>query len=224
MNRRIIKARDITEPLELWRPDPPAAPSVPPPGRPQPFGPDPSAVESAARDRGLARGMQAAEEAYRAKLARLDALTDSLRQEREAFFDRIEPEVVRLSVSIAEKILGRELELRPEAVVDTVRSAVRRLRDREQLRVSVNPRDFEHVRSARDDLISAVDGVRALEVVEDRRVDPGGCVIESQNGTLDARVKTQLDQLAAALEGAMPTPQEQEADGPRPLPGSHQTD
>jgi len=226
MAPRIIKALDITEPLKLSRPDPaPAAePSAPPATPPAaPFS-DPAAIESAAREQGLARGMQAAEEAYRAKLARLDALADSLQRERQDFFDRVEPEVVRLSVSIAEKILARELELRPDAVVDMVRSAVKRLRDREQLRVSVSPRDFEQVRSARDDLIGAIDGVRSLEVVEDRRVDPGGCVIESQNGTLDARVKTQLDQLSSVLEGAMPDPQEHEPDGPRPLPGSDQTD
>jgi len=172
------------------------------------------------REAGLLHG----EEAYRARLARLDALADSLQRERQEFFDRIEPEVVRLSISIAEKILARELELRPNAVVDMVRSAVKRLRDREQLRVSVNPRDFEQVRSARDDLIGAIDGVRTLEVVEDRRVDAGGCVIESQNGTLDARVKTQLDQLSSVLEAAMPPPEEHEPDGPGPLPGSDQTD
>jgi flagellar assembly protein FliH len=143
--------------------------------------------------------MAEAEEAYRGKLAKLDALSASLESERVGFFDRIEPELVRLSVSIAEKVIGQELELRPEIVVGVVRSAVKRLRDREHLRVSVNPGDIERVKEAREDLISAVDGVRTMDIVEDRRVGAGGCVIESPSGTLDARIQTQIDEISRAL-------------------------
>jgi flagellar assembly protein FliH len=167
-------------------------------------GVDQAAVAREARERGLAEGMRTAEQAYREKLSRLDAMAAAAQVERAEFFDRMEPELVRLSVAIAEKIIGQEMAMRPEVVVDIVRAAMRRLRDREQLRVSVNPTDIEQVRVARDDLISAVDGVRKLEITEDRRVSPGGCVIESQNGTLDARIDTQLAEITAALEGAMP--------------------
>lgn len=165
---------------------------------------DVRAVEEEARQRGLAQGIAAAEESYQSKIAKVEAMAAALRQERDTFFARIEPELVRLSVSIAEKILGRELELRPESVVDLVRNSIKRLRDREHLRVSVNPRDVAQVKEAREDLIAAVDGVRKLDIVEDRRVDPGGCVIESPNGTLDARIRTQIDEISRVLGDLMP--------------------
>lgn len=184
------------------------------------------ALEREARERGRARGMAEAEEAYRAKAAKLDALAASLQEERVGLFDRIEPELVRLSVSIAEKVISQELELRPEIVVDVVRSAVKRLRDRESLRVSVNPSDVERVKEAREDLIHAVDGVRKMEIVEDRRVGAGGCVIESPSGTLDSRIRTQIDEIgrvlgemspaATAMGGALPKDHEEHGDS-----GSH---
>jgi len=164
-----------------------------------------AALEREARERGLARGMSEAEEAYRAKGAKLDALAASLHDERAGFFDRIEPELVRLSVSIAEKVIGQELELRPGIVVDMVRSAVKRLRDRESLRVSVNPSDVERVKEAREDLIGAIDGVRKMDIIEDRRVGAGGCVIESPSGTLDARIRTQIDEIGRVLGDISPT-------------------
>lgn len=167
-------------------------------------GVDALAATRAAREQGLAEGIRAGEESYRAKLTRLEALAETLRAERAEFFERIEPELVRLAVSIAEKIIGRELELNPDTVLDVIRGAVRRLRDREMLRVSVHPRDVARVREAREDLISAVDGVRKLEVVEDRRVDIGGCVIETPNGTLDARIRTQMDEIGRVLEETIP--------------------
>ena len=231
VKRRIIKAHEIAGPLEVWRPEPSAQRERSPAALPRFAGPasaapvvDARAAEREARERGLAEGMRTVEESYRAKIGRVDSLSAQLQEEREVFFDRVEPELVRLAVSIAEKILDQELELRPELVVDMVRSAMKRLRDRERLRVSVNPRDFEQVRSARDDLIGAVDGVRKLEVVEDRRVDPGGCVIESENGTLDGRIRTQVEEITRALEGVMPDGEEGDGDGPGPLPGDDQED
>ncbi len=207
MRPRIIKASELTRNLTVWQPEerslfktpfietgPAVSVSIP----------DTTEAERAARERGLAKGMKAAEEAYQAKLARLEALSASLQEERATFFDRVEPELVRLAVTIAEKIIGRELELRPELVVEMVQEAMKRVRERERLRVSVNPRDLEQIRAAREDLLRAVDGVRKLDLIEDRRVDSGGCLIESENGTLDARISTQLAEIGRALEGVMP--------------------
>jgi len=168
---------------------------------------DLAALEQSARQQGLESGITAAEASYRERSAKVEELSASLQADRREFFDRIEPELVRLSVSIAEKVIGSELELRPEVVVDLVRSAMKRLRDREHLRVSVNPQDAERVKEARADLIAAVDGVRKLEVVEDRRVDVGGCVIESGNGTLDARIRTQIDEIGRVLGEMLPNGQ-----------------
>ena len=223
--RLVIRAGELASPPTPWRPEPP--------GRTEPeenvdpaqsFSPpvDPEELGQAAREKGLADGMRVAEECYRAKLARLESLTARLQEEREAFFDRIEPELVRLAVTIGEKVVGRELEMRPETVVELVRSAMRRLRDRETLRVSVNPQDLQRVKEAREDLISTIDGVRKLEIVEDRRIDPGGCLIESPNGTLDARIRTQLEEVSEALEELIPSPAGNDDTGPSTLPGSDQ--
>ena len=224
--RRVIKAHQLTAPPELWRAGQESASrataAVPDAGE---RSPDWGELEAACRGRGLAEGMRLAEEAYQAKLARLESLGAQLQAERTEFFDRLEPELVRLAVAISEKVIQQELETRPELVVDMVRSAMKRLRERESLRVSVNPRDVERVREARDDLLSAVDGVKKIEVVEDRRVDAGGCVIESPNGTLDARIRTQIGEIEKALEAVAPVAGQMEGgedhgSGSGTIPGS----
>ncbi len=228
MRPRIIKANELTRTLAIWQPEErplleaPTAAASPPSIL---SSPDTAAAEMAARGRGLAKGMRAAEEAYQTKLARVETLAASLQEERATFFDRVEPELVRLAVTIAEKIIGRELELRPEIVVDMVREAMKRVRERESLRVSVNPRDLEQIRAAREDLLRAVDGVRKLDLIEDRRVDSGGCSIESENGTLDARISTQLEEIGRALEGVMPEGESDGADrGLEPVPARGRSD
>jgi flagellar assembly protein FliH len=222
--RRVIKADEAPTSLPVWRPAPQGqVPAATPTSRPalapayEVPAPDFRPLEEEARQRGLAEGIRAAEESYRSKMARLDQLAASLEAERERFFARMEPELVRLAMSIAEKIIGQELELRPEAVLDIIRGAMKRLRDREELRISVNPRDVERVKEAREDLISAVDGVKRIDIIEDRRVEAGGCVIESPNGTLDARLRTQLDEVGNALQELLPELEDEEVHGPQPV-------
>jgi flagellar assembly protein FliH len=48
-----------------------------------------------------------------------------------------------------------------------------------------------------------LDGARQLEIIEDRRVGRGGCVIETSAGTIDARIDTQFEQIADKL-GVIP--------------------
>lgn len=218
--KRVLKRRELDSQPAPWLPEPLVAE---PAASAQGAAPgDWVEVETTARERGLAEGMRVAEEAYQAKLARLEALIEQVRAERSEFFARIEPEVVRLAVAIAEKVIQQELETRPEVVVEMVRAAMARLRDREVLRISLNPRDLERVREAKDDLVGAVDGVKKIDVIEDRRVDPGGCVIESPNGTLDARVRTQIEEIERALELAAPAGSGERDAGPEPVSGDAQ--
>jgi len=64
--------------------------------------------------------------------------------------------------------------------------------------VRVNPADLERMRDHRDELI-AIGDIRNLRVVEDKRVDRGGVVIDSDTGTIDARIRTQLDEARKIL-------------------------
>ncbi|NIM06545.1 MAG: hypothetical protein GTO55_08960 [Armatimonadetes bacterium] len=159
-------------------------------------------IREAAHEQGLAEGREQAQKELEAKQAELAKLEEEIEAERTNFFDRMEPEVTRLAVTVAEKVLARELESRPETVVDLVKNAMKRMRERESLRVKVNPEDLPLVRAARDDLMSEVNGVKKLDLADDRRVGRGGCVIESSNGILDARVKTQLDEIERVISEA----------------------
>ena len=55
----------------------------------------------------------------------------------------------------------------------------------------------------RDDLLSLLDGIKNLEIVDDRRVGDGGCVIETNAGTIDAKIETQLAEVERALANAI---------------------
>lgn len=158
------------------------------------------AVEAEAREQGYRAGLEAAREAQRALLAEVEALRAEVHAERERFFDGLEPEVVQLALGVAEKIIRQEVDLHPEIVVGIARAALSRLKEARTVRVTASPADAEVLRARLpESLPHALD---ALEVAANPHVTAGGCLVDSDRGSVDARLERQLERAAAAvLEG-----------------------
>ena len=119
-------------------------------------------------------------------------------ERRDAALAGAERDVLRLAVKLAEKIIGREIERDDAALADIVSAALRHARQQEALTVRVNPADLPHVQAHRERLDPS-GRARFIDLVADPRVRPGGCVIEGESGTVDARLDTQLRVLERAL-------------------------
>jgi flagellar assembly protein FliH len=87
--------------------------------------------------------------------------------------------------------LHREIEVAPNVVLGMVRAGLARLSGREKVTVRVNPGDLATMREHREAFQNTAD-VESLRIVEDQRVDRGGVVIETESGTIDAKIGTQL--------------------------------
>lgn len=120
------------------------------------------------------------------------------REKRLQALIEIEQEVLRLAVKIAEKIIGREIETDETTRGEIVLTALRQARQQEMLTVRVNAADLPLIEKMRERL-DAFGRSRYLDFVADQAVGTGGCLIESQSGTIDARLETQLRVLENAL-------------------------
>lgn len=153
---------------------------------------------------------RAYDEGLRAKAANcaraLDELVDRLESEiamvvsrRDALAREMEPQALKLCVEAVEKILRHEIRTDPRVVERTVKACLRRVKDSAQVTVRVSPREMDHVRAVREELLAVAEGVSSVEIVEDRRIESGGCVVETDSGHLDARIETQLNTLRDKL-------------------------
>jgi len=149
-------------------------------------------------EQGVGDGRTAAQAEMDEMLETMRGLVEIARVERHKIIEGAEPEIVRLSVAIAERILNAHLDVRHDAVLDTVRSAVTRLVTRETVTVRVNPSDIELMREHRDRIMSMND-IDNLRLIEDQRVDRGGVVIDTESGTIDAKMSTQLREVRRLL-------------------------
>jgi flagellar biosynthesis/type III secretory pathway protein FliH len=161
-----------------------------------------NSIEAEARqngyDRGLADGRNAAQAEMDEMLSTMRGLVEMARTERHKIIEAAEPEIVRLATAIAERILHQHVASDPNAVLDMTRAAITRLVNRETVTVRVNPADIETMRENRDTIMSMND-IEHLRVIEDQRVDRGGVVLETESGTIDAKVSTQLREVRRLL-------------------------
>jgi type III secretion protein L len=112
-----------------------------------------------------------------------------------------EPEIVKLALKVAEKIVGAELATSDETILRIVSKAVEQLRQSKELVVHANPEDIEVLRREKRKLLEYIGRLKDIAFREDPTVARGGCVIETESGTVDAQLATQIELLERALLG-----------------------
>jgi type III secretion protein L len=134
----------------------------------------------------------AREEGFRHGLAEWDLALQSAREAQESLDAQYESEIVRMAVKIAEKIVGEELRTRPETIVSIARECLRGVRHEHSLTVRVNPDEVDEVQRNLSSLAEVAGAGRRIQILPDGGVAPGGCIVESAVGVIDARLETQL--------------------------------
>lgn len=145
----------------------------------------------------------------------LDLARDLLVQ-RQALLREAAGTVVDFSLQVAHRVLRREIEIDSDAVVPTVRELLRRAANATSLTVRLSPRDYAHL-SAHLDRVPEAAGLEGLRLRTDSSVQPGGCVLETEDGSLDARLETQMERITRALSARDQSP-EDAASPPSPPP------
>jgi flagellar assembly protein FliH len=120
-------------------------------------------------------------------IAEIAGFRPRLRQEAET-------DVVRLSLAIARRIVNRELNVDPEAIVSLVRAGMEKLRLQEVVRVRVHSQHQDAVRQ----YLARV-GAGNVEVTSDGLQERGSALIETTRGDLDVAVETQLMEIERGL-------------------------
>ncbi len=154
-----------------------------------------AAGEDEAKRRGADMHAQSREE-FRTAVREFVNLIEGQRAE---LWVQQEPLMIDLVFELARKVIKMEVEASHTVALSMVQNTLRRVANSNTLRIRVNPEDLESVREHRDELLSLVDGLNHIDIVEDRRVDRGGCIADTASGTIDARINTQLDELDDAI-------------------------
>jgi flagellar assembly protein FliH len=157
------------------------------------------ALEQQAREEGYAaghaEGLAASTQQLDEQLARLAALYEAAARPLESLDAQTELELARLATLIASRVVGRELQLAPALIVQTVREAAAALpAATRELRVHLHPDDLVLLRE-----LGAAE--EHWQLLADPTLARGDCRMESARSRLDARVETRLAAVIDAVLG-----------------------
>src|SRR3989344_2390264 len=113
-----------------------------------------------------------------------------IRKLKEEFFANSEPEMIKLVMAIAEKVIGKLVEEHKEAIDHS-------LGDR--IVVRLHPDDLKRLRTEDLQFKNILDRTKHLHFKEDDTIQKGGCVVETEVGTIDAQLENQLKAIRKAL-------------------------
>jgi flagellar biosynthesis/type III secretory pathway protein FliH len=106
--------------------------------------------------------------------------------------------VVKLVFAIAEKVIGQQMKENDQAILGVVSQALDSAIGNKIL-VRVHPSDYEKLKAQEAQLLSQVEATKTISFKEDDSVKVGGCIVESEIGTVDAQLDTQLSAIKKAL-------------------------
>lgn len=107
--------------------------------------------------------------------------------------------MTEMILMIAKKVIKDEIVERREVVINNIKEAIKRVKDRDRIDIRVNFADLDMTTAHKDELIKMMESLRKVNIYEDSRVERGGCIIETDVGAIDARISTQLDAIEEAI-------------------------
>lgn len=135
-------------------------------------------------------------------LAEVAALLQGARARAERELASSKETAIALARRMAERIVGRAIELAPDLMNQIVTEALASSRARSgKIVLRVHPGDLAGIEAARPQWAAAVATAVDVSLVPDPTVEHGGCVVDTPAGRVDARLQTQLDALERALRG-----------------------
>ena len=151
----------------------------------------------------------AAKEGYKAGLEQAENDINALREKLADFisakkevFEYIAPDILEISVDIARKIIKKEVEQDPQVILDSIVEVMHNIsKEESRIIIKLNPLQVDLVKSELPAYISSMGLEAKINVVADDSIEEGGCILNTNNGIVDASLDTQLEIIKEALKG-----------------------
>lgn len=128
----------------------------------------------------------------------LQSVVSSLNEKLVEYDQQFEAMVVNLSFLISEKIIQREIETKT-IIDETLKNALKKVLGANKVIIKLNRTDLDHIKMNsqgifNDDIFSKI----TFEAEE--RIEPGGCLVETEIGNVESRITLQISELKKQLE------------------------
>lgn len=130
-------------------------------------------------------------------LSRIETLKTSLTQENES-------QLIGLLFQIAKRIAMRDLEENRAATLEILRTTVGDTQTDERVNVRLNSIDLAFIESMQEKTGQRIEALERVKFVVDDAITPGGCLIETEFGNINATLEERVERVWQTLQSRIP--------------------
>lgn len=154
---------------------------------------------------GYQEGIESARQAMEAEINKTNQqcqqILEEARNTKLAMFRTSEADMIRLCLAVAKRVVATEVTTNPQVVVAILEEALSYIDQPDNLTLYVNQKDLEVILELMQTQNFSDIGSKAnLQVQVDNRISPGGLKLDSESGTVDARIETRLANVEKAFQ------------------------
>ena len=162
-----------------------------------------AAAERQGYEQGFAEGIRKGSETQlnegRAVMNTMQGIMEEVGSFKEKTLKASEKQILDVCFSIAETIVHQEISSDRSVILSVLKAAFRNIVERENIKIRLNPEDFQYMVEMKSDFINTMDGVRNVFFEEDESISRGGAILETASGVVDARINEQLKEVKAGM-------------------------
>lgn len=121
-----------------------------------------------------------------------------IQKQNEEFLKKVEKQVLNLVCEISEKIIGERIQISDQALLGMVKQALLAVMGN-KLTIYLNQEDLDRLRTQEPKLTACLDAMQTMSLRAAANIAKGGCVIESELGTIDAQLEIQINAIRRVL-------------------------
>ena len=150
-------------------------------------------------EQGQRDGLSLEKKQMEEKAKQLETLFSGLNDLKPHIYHETEAELLKLSVLIAKKIIREEIKADRGVIRNTIQAVLKSLVDKQHIKILLSPGDMEEVRKLLPELAAQTKGGQ-FQLVEDNSLEPGGCILETGFGRINATIEDQLGELEKEIK------------------------
>ena len=136
-------------------------------------------------------------------LEKLNVLIVKLDADIKKFEEELKKQILPIALKAAKKILGDELKLHPDRIVDIVLQALKPVTQHHKIKIYANKEEIEILEKKKPQIKKILEQSKIFSIEERDDIEKGGCIIETEAGIINAQLENQWKALEIAFEKFM---------------------
>jgi len=105
-----------------------------------------------------------------------------------------------LVLKAAKKIVGDQIKLHPETIISIIEQIIKPVLTHHKVKLYLNKTDKEIIEKEKEEIKKLFERLEIFSLEENNTLEPGSCVIETENGIINASLENQWRAMEAAFQ------------------------